>query len=581
MPFVHRPFHSYLWGSLFLCLAVISLGEWLIPAPGSQMVWLIFLIPIFVFSYEFGYKGGISFTFIGLLCEVLITWNDFTDGDLRASQLIRIFEAMIVLLAFAVAISALAHRLHKKRKRLEQMDFRDPLTNLYNRTAIQLELVRLVDAGRAHPPTISCIFIDVDDFNYINDTFGHDVGDECLKEIALRLREELPENSQLCARLGGDEFIVVLLDCEKKQAEEWARNLISTLSGYTYLHSLNPTFSAGISNYPADCQSVTEIFQHSDIAMYQAKREGKNRVRTYIKENKLELLSDMRMEQELRASWSRRDFQLVYQPQAEVASGKIIGLEALLRWDHPEYGSIPPDTFIPILERTDLIVPIGEWVLLEACRMGRFWQRAGFHDLRMAVNISPVQLKEPLFASAVSNALRLTTLSPQSLELEITERIAMIHSETCIQKLLELKDIGIRLAMDDFGSGYSSLNYLIRYPLDRIKLDKEFVQALNDSANDAVLFESLIGLLHRLNLSVVAEGVETQEQLQFCKLHACDFVQGYLIGRPMNAEQLAHYFHGMLEQPSIREGHERTGHEHSAGKLEASTPVLHRNEVTC
>ncbi|OAS23610.1 putative bifunctional diguanylate cyclase/phosphodiesterase [Paenibacillus oryzisoli] len=532
----------YLWIILLVCIVTIFMGERLIPGAASQMIWLIMLLPSFAFAYEFRFKGGLAFSFVVLISEGLIKWYDFIKGDLRAIPLYQFLSFFVVLLAFSISISALVHRLHIKRDKLKELINHDSLTGFYNRAAIRQELERFAESSHSSEVIISCLFIDIDDFKFVNETYGHDTGDRCLKEIALQIKALVPlKEKPHFARLGSDEFVIVLPDTGKVQAELLALDIQSKLSNSHYLQKLNMTFSIGVASFPEDCQSVTEILQESDIAMYQAKRDGKNRVCTYSSDSKLTLLDDLQMEQDLRVAWNNKEFRLAFQPQVAVASGEIVGLETLLRWHHPARGIVPPDKFIPVLERTGLIVPLGQWVLQEACRMCKGWQQAFSSNLRIAVNVSPVQLQDSQFVCSVREALHAAELSADSLELEITENIAMIYSDICIRKMQELKTIGIRFAMDDFGSGYSSLNYLTRYPIDVVKLDKGFVQALNESPSHTILMQSLIELAHRLHMEVVAEGVEHREQLDFCELHACDTVQGYYTGRPIPGEAVDLY----------------------------------------
>ena len=531
------------------------MGEWLVNGPEMQMIWLIMLLPSFGFAYEFGYKGGVSFACLVLLGEIALKWRELAEGELRFAYWIRFLEFTFVLLVFSVSTSVLSHRLHVKRKKLEELAYHDPLTGLYNRTYIQQELERLSKENGFRNSVFTVLFIDVDNFKFINDTYGHDTGDMVLKEIADRLNTSKLKKLHHSARLGGDEFILVLIDIDKEGSEQLAQDLQSRLSAPFLVHNLEMflTFSMGIACFPEDSENIEEIFQNSDIAMYQAKQNGKNQIRSYSQSSRQSLLSSLKMEQDLRKALIHEEFELVYQPQVDVTSKKIVGLEALLRWNHPESGMVPPDVFIPIAERIGLIVPLGEWVLQESCRICKKWQKSCFPGLRIAVNVSPVQFQDFHFVRTVLNALHAAELPSSSLELEITERIALVHSETITQKLRELKDMGIRLALDDFGSGYSSLNYLVRYPIDVLKIDKAFVHSLSDDSNHTVLMETLIELAHRLQLEVVAEGVEDIEQYFFCQSHACDMVQGYFMGRPMPQEAVETFLHGFEINKKISE----------------------------
>lgn len=424
-------------------------------------------------------------------------------------------------------------------ERIHHLAHHDSLTSLPNRLMLKSTLEHFVALARRGNHKLALLLIDLDRFKSINDSLGHPIGDDLLIEVANRLRQCVRE-SDMVARLGGDEFVILLNDATANSAAHVARNILQRL-GQPYLiqgHSLRTSGSVGISLCPADCSTGDALMKNADLSLYEAKRLGRNNYQFFKAELNRTTHERQRIESRLYEAVDNKKFTLHYQPQVARTNGNIIGLEALLRWQDDELGFVPPDRFIPIAEETGLILPLGQWVLDEACRQLRQWRDEGVDQVRMAVNFSPMQLRQDDIADQVAAVLERHGLSGSELEIEITESTAMQNPEATIVVLHRLRALGVCLAVDDFGTGYSSLAYLKMLPIQRIKLDRAFVRDIQTDTNDAAICSASIALAHALGLEVVAEGVETEEQSTYLHGLDCDIMQGYLYGKPVPAEVL-------------------------------------------
>ena len=414
------------------------------------------------------------------------------------------------------------------------------LTGLSNRFSLEVRLDQALLTARRDQIELAVMFIDLDRFKIINDTLGHHVGDLLLAEVAKRMQQCVRE-SDIVARLGGDEFVVVLAGiAAMADAASVASKILHRL-GEPYQidgHTLHSSPSVGIGVFPSDGDTVEALMKAADTAMYHAKNQGRNNIQYFTAAMNAEVGERMTLERELRLALQDRQFELHYQPQICTHNRAICGVEALVRWRHPERGLIPPLKFIPIAEESGLINELGAWVLDEACRQLAVWRSKGVEGVRMAVNLSAHQLRAPDLPDVVGKTLTRYGLGHGDLELEVTESAAMYDPELAIERLAELRDLGINLAIDDFGTGYSSLAYLKLLPIQTLKLDRSFVKDIENDENDAAISAATIALAHSLSLKVVGEGVETEAQSRFLESHGCDFLQGYRFGRPEPAERL-------------------------------------------
>ena len=411
----------------------------------------------------------------------------------------------------------------------------DPLTALPNRALFHQRLQRALLRAQRFNEGVAVLVIDLDRFKNVNDTLGHEVGDRVLQAVADRLKAGVREVDTV-SRLGGDEFAVLVENVtETRIVATIAGKLLKEIAEVLMLggHEYQITASIGISAYPADGSDATTLLKNADIAMYRAKEQGKNNVQFYAAEMNAHSMARLSLETGLRHALDRGEFLLHYQPKVDIASGRIVGMEALVRWMRPQLGMVSPAEFIPLAEETGLIVPIGAWVLRAACERNSAWQRLGMAPLRVAVNLSARQFVQANLVSEVARVLDASRLAPASLELEITESMVMDNPERAIQTLRQLKSMGIALAIDDFGTGYSSLGYLKRFPIDNIKIDRSFIKDIPRNADDATITRTIIDMTHNLRLRVVAEGVETAAQLDFLRRHGCDEMQGYYFSRPL------------------------------------------------
>jgi diguanylate cyclase (GGDEF)-like protein len=379
------------------------------------------------------------------------------------------------------------------------------------------------------------MFIDLDRFKNINDTLGHETGDLLLRDVAQRLTENL-RTGDIVARLGGDEFVVLLEDMsESVGVGTVAEKLISALTSNFVIagREVHITASIGISSYPVDAQDTRSLMKYADIAMYRAKEQGRNTFQFYSDQINVHSVERLTLESQLRGTLERNELVLHYQPVIDGISGAIIGMEALVRWQHPEGGLLPPAKFIDIAEETGLIVPIGEWVLHNACMQQREWVEQGLPAIRVAVNLSPRQFVHRHLIDDIVKVLAETNFDPSCLELELTETTVMHNAERAVAVLGQLKEMGIRIAIDDFGTGYSSLAYLKRFPINSLKIDRSFVGDVPHDPGNTAITQAIIAMAHSLDLKVTAEGVETAEQVHFLREHGCEEMQGFYFSRPL------------------------------------------------
>lgn len=413
----------------------------------------------------------------------------------------------------------------------------DSLTDLPSREILQDRLQQALALSRRSGRTVAVLFIDLDQFKAINDSLGHDQGDQLLREVAQRLVLALREGDSVC-RLGSDEFVALLPDLQHADdVAGVAEHLLRDLSR-PYLmagQAAHLTCSIGIALATPDTLSPSQLIGHADLAMFAAKKAGRNTYHVYTDDLDLRARERLELRNRLQVAIEREEFSLHYQPQIELGSGRLCGIEALLRWNHPELGQVAPSRFIPVAEDTGQIVTIGQWVLREACRQAAEWVRRGLIDCTMAVNISGLQFVRPQFEQTVAAALAETGLDPSRLELELTESVMMDQSGRAMEVLHRLRALGVHMSIDDFGTGFSSLSYLKRMPVDKVKIDRAFVTDITTNAEDASITLSIIAMAHHLGLRVIAEGVETEAQLNYLRRHLCDEGQGYLFSRPLDA----------------------------------------------
>ncbi|MFO1379027.1 MAG: PAS domain S-box protein [Chitinivorax sp.] len=423
----------------------------------------------------------------------------------------------------------------------------DPLTLLPNRSLLHQNLGHALARANVSNQQLAVLFIDLDRFKTINDTLGHDAGDKLLQEVSARLRA-CARSSDTIARLGGDEFTVIMEGIgDATVITGVAERILAALAQPVLLQAREyyVTCSIGIATYPGDGADAQALLKNADVAMYRAKDLGKNNYQFFAKDMSAAAFEHLLMENSLRQALERSEFELHYQAQVELEQNRIIGLEALVRWNHPEHGLISPTRFIPLAEENGMIVPLGEWVLEQACCQARRWQQLGFPPVRVAVNLSPRQFQPHSLVRAVRQALESSGLDPQWLELEITEGMIMRNAEEAIQIMSELKQMGVQLAIDDFGTGYSSLYNLKRFPIHNLKIDRSFVEGLPKDGDDAAIAEVIIAMAKKLGLRVIAEGVENSDQLAFLRDQGCDLVQGFMFSKPLPECEVEALFHDL------------------------------------
>ncbi len=422
-------------------------------------------------------------------------------------------------------------------ERLYRLAHQDSLTGLANRLVLQTHMAELA----ASPQNAALLMIDLDGFKFVNDTLGHSAGDGVLREVGRRLVTcARPEH--LCVRLGGDEFALLLPHIpDRADALALAQQIIATISEPVVLdgRTVNIGASIGIAMHPQDGETGEILFASADLALYQAKNEGRHCTRYYSEHLKAEALNKMSRDAELQLALERGEFELFYQPQAGLVDGRLAGAEALLRWRHPQNGLLAPGSFLPALENGRLAAQVGEWVMLTACRQAALWRRHHAPDFRMSVNLFGAQFRSGNLAQKTLDVLRQTNLPPHALELEITENIILRYEDDIVAPLRNLRESGVGIAFDDYGTGYASLSLLKRYPLSRLKIDQSFTRAACNSAADAAIISAIFSMANAFNLSVIAEGVETQAQASLLRQLGCEEAQGYFIGRPVSAGEFS------------------------------------------
>jgi diguanylate cyclase (GGDEF)-like protein/PAS domain S-box-containing protein len=423
----------------------------------------------------------------------------------------------------------------EREERVRHLAHHDALTDLPNRALLNDRIAQAVSLAERNRTRVAVMFLDLDRFKTVNDSLGHSVGDKLLREVSARLKSCM-RASDTVSRLGGDEFVILMPNVtDAEDVAVTARKVLDAVARPYNIdgYELVSTPSVGISVYPGDGADVETLLRNADAAMYHAKETGRNNYQFFTQDMNARALERLSLERSLRRALEREELRLHYQPQYGVSDGRMVGLEALIRWQHPEQGLVPPLRFIPFAEESGLILPIGDWVLKEACRQSRAWQEAGLPPLRVSVNISALQFRQPDFAVTVERALAAAGLEARYLQLEVTESMIMYEAERMTESLEQLKAMGLELAIDDFGTGYSSLSYLKRLPIDRLKIDKSFVQDVTTDTDDEAIIGAIIALTRKLGLRTIAEGVETREQLEFLRDQGCDEVQGFLLSKPL------------------------------------------------
>jgi predicted signal transduction protein with EAL and GGDEF domain len=476
------------------------------------------------------------------------------------------FEARLVATGPSEVLGLVRDISERKRaeEQIRRLAYCDSLTGIPNRQAFLETLERELQRSKIGNKKFAVLFMDLDAFKRINDTLGHNVGDQLLQQVSDRLRDtirpsdllsrgdaltreggELREGTNL-ARLGGDEFTILIPDLDRVEHALNVAHRVKDAMRRPFLIEGNEIFmtaSIGISLFPEDGDDCTSLLKYADTAMYHAKNCGKNNAKLYSSSLTMQIMSHVKLEVGLRKALQNDELYLLYQPQLDVRSSEIVGVEALVRWRHAERGVVSPTEFIPLAEETGLIVPIGEWVLRTACSQARAWQKLMRRPVRMAVNLSAKQFKDENLSQIVLSALHDTGLDPRLLELELTEGTLMDDAKATLATLEQLRGIGVYLSIDDFGIGYSSMNYLKRFDVRALKIDRSFISGLPQDSENAAITRAIIAMAHGLKMVVVAEGVETGEQLVLLEEYGCDLVQGFYLGRPASADTVT----GMLQ----------------------------------
>lgn len=467
--------------------------------------------------------------------DVAVPYNKQQDEIGEISRAIEVFKA------YAIDRDVLLEELASNKEQLLFQAHYDPLTQLPNRSLAMDRLQHQLTEAKRQSGIVAVLFIDLDDFKKVNDTLGHDRGDELLVQCAERLRNVIRESDTI-ARLGGDEFVAILGGLKQgSDAQITAEKLIHELRTPFQLDEQDVVISAsiGVSVFPEDATNYIDLLKNADSAMYFSKARGRNTYSFYAKEMNEGVERRVAIEKEMSGAIERGEFYVHYHPLIEISSGRIISTEALLRWENPKLGRITPDEFIPIAEQTSLIIKLGEFVLNDALKNTALWRQQGAINLRASVNISPRQFRDPDILDVISSSLTRNNLPPSSLELEITEGVLIDNDEFTNECLSNLSSLGIQIAMDDFGTGFSSLSYLRSHPFNILKVDRSFVNDITHDRSDKELVNASIAMAHALKLKVVAEGVETQEHLNILADMGCDYAQGFLFGKPMSAEDIA------------------------------------------
>jgi diguanylate cyclase (GGDEF)-like protein len=433
-----------------------------------------------------------------------------------------------------------------ERKRAEEYIYHvahhDHLTGLPTRTLLRDRLEVALERARRTQDKLAVMMVDLDNFKRVNDSLGHQAGDTVLCEISKRLRACV-RKSDTVGRMGGDEFVVLLPDLRSdKDAEEICQKLLSTVAQPIRIgkHEIIVTASIGVGLFPS-CEDVDSLFKNADFAMYRVKNSGRNGSQVYTPGIAMEGLQQLQMESALRTALEDEEFEILYQPQISFIDGRILGVEALLRWNSSEFGLVGPNTFIPLAEETGLIVSIGEWVLLQACKEIAALQRRLGVEFSVAINISPRQFQQRDFPATVEHALHISGLKPEQLELEITEHLLMVDSEESLEIMRRVRKLGVRFAIDDFGTGFSNMGYITRFAVDRIKIDRSFISRCDVDENSRAVTAAIIALAHGLQIEVIAEGVESEQHVQMLRQMACDQAQGYFYSRPLKLTDMQNF----------------------------------------
>lgn len=523
-------------------LLIAALGILRKDAPRKIISFGLLRTSLLLYGLERLHYSGISLaSLLGRGQAAYATYLGFVDF---------VLQALIALGMVACLLEDERQAAAQATVEIEHLAYHDALTGLPNRALFIDRLIVAIAQASRYQQCFAVFFLDLDRFKEVNDSLGHSTGDMMLKGVAERIRRCLREGDTV-ARFGGDEFTLLVHKIDQiEDAAKIAQKIISTLRVPLEIadRELFATTSIGISMYPNDGADAETLVRNADTAMYRAKEQGRDNYQLYAPTMNARALERLALENMLRKALSHGELIVYYQPLVELETKRIDGVEALLRWQHPELGLLLPAHFISVAEISGLIVPIGDWVLRTACRQARLWQKQTGIDLVVSVNLSARQFQQPDLVSCVKAALEESGLPPRSLELEITESSAMQSAENTIHTLREIKKLGARIAMDDFGTGYSSLSYLKRFPIDTLKLDQSFVRELSTDPEDAAIAAAIISMAHTLALTVVAEGVETEEQLSFLREQGCDRIQGYLFSAPLSATELTRF---LVDQKSL------------------------------
>jgi diguanylate cyclase (GGDEF)-like protein len=464
--------------------------------------------------------------------------NSWMAGTLTGTTLVILLVTLTLSVIDSRMISrtaGMAASLQRANDELQRIALHDPLTKLPNRVLLEDRIEQAIAHAERSKVNCAVLFVDLDRFKVVNDSLGHFVGDELLRGVASRL-QGLVRGEDTVSRMGGDEFVLLLREVEgTPDALDVASKALAALREPFRVHQqeLYVTPSIGIAIYPEHGNTAQMLITRADAAMYNVKKGGRNDVRVFATEMSTFFPERLMLENDLRRALERHEFELHYQPKVELADGSVVGMEALVRWRHPRKGLVSPDQFIPLAEESGLIVPIGRWVIEEACRQNKAWQDSGMPHLRVAVNISGLQFRQKDLLESIGYALGSSGLAPECLEVEITESVVMQNASDAIVTLERLSAMGVHVSIDDFGTGYSSLSYLKRFPIDKLKIDRSFIRDVSSDMEDAAIVRATIGLAHNLRLRVVAEGVETAEQLEFLRALGCDEYQGYYKSKPV------------------------------------------------